>query len=51
MVDCFKLDRAAAEDAGSVAQDGARIAREAGLKAEPVTVEATGPVRDHADAH
>ncbi len=44
MVDFFKLDRAAAEDAGSVANDGVRIAREAGLKAEPVTVEATGPV-------
>jgi nucleotide-binding universal stress UspA family protein len=45
MVDFFKLDRAAAEDAGNVAaQDGVRIARDAGLKAEPITVEATGSV-------
>jgi nucleotide-binding universal stress UspA family protein len=44
MVDFFKLDRAAAEDAGSVAQDGVRIAQHAGLKAEPITVEARGPV-------
>jgi nucleotide-binding universal stress UspA family protein len=44
MVDFFKLDRAAAEDAGNVAQAGARIAQDAGLKAEPVAVEATGPV-------
>lgn len=44
MVDFFKLDRAAAEDAGRVANDGVRIAQQAGLKAEPVTVEATGPV-------
>ncbi len=44
MVDFFKLDRAAAEDAGNIAQDGVRIARDVGLKAEPVTVEATRPV-------
>jgi Universal stress protein family len=44
MVDFFELDRAAAEDAGNIAQDGVRIAQDAGLKAEPVTVEATGPV-------
>ncbi len=44
MVDFFKLDRAAAEDAVRVADDGVRIAHEAGLKAEPITVEATGPV-------
>lgn len=44
MGDFFKLDRVAAEDAGRVANDGVRIAQQAGLKAEPVTVEATGPV-------
>ncbi len=44
MVDFFKLDRAAAEDAGNIAQDGVCIAQDVGLKAEPVTVEATGPV-------
>jgi nucleotide-binding universal stress UspA family protein len=44
MVDFFALDRAAAEDAGNVAHDGVRIAQDAGLKAEPVTIEATGPV-------
>jgi nucleotide-binding universal stress UspA family protein len=44
MVDFFKLDRAAAEDAGNIAQEGVRIAQDVGLKAEPVTVEDTGPV-------
>jgi nucleotide-binding universal stress UspA family protein len=44
MVDFVELDRAAAEDAGRVAAEGVRIANEAGLEAEPVAVEATGPV-------
>ncbi|PZS14611.1 MAG: universal stress protein UspA [Solirubrobacterales bacterium] len=43
MVDFFALDRAAAEDAGAVAQAGVRLAREAGLEAEAEAVEATGP--------
>ena len=38
------LDRAAAEHGGRVADEGAHIAQEAGLEAEPVAVEATGPV-------
>ena len=44
MVNFAELDRAAAEDGGRVADQGARIAQEVGLEAEPVTVEATGPV-------
>ncbi len=44
MVDFFELDRAAAEDAGNVCHDGVRIAQQAGMKAEAVAVEATGPV-------
>jgi nucleotide-binding universal stress UspA family protein len=44
MVDFVELDRAAAEDGGRVAGDGAQIAQEAGLEAEPLAVEATGPV-------
>jgi len=44
VVDLAELDRAAAEDGCWVAADGARIAREAGLVAEPVAVKAIGPV-------
>ena len=44
MGDFAELDRAAAEQGGRVAEDGARIAREAGFDAEPVAVKATGPV-------
>ena len=44
MVDFIKLDRAAAEDGGRIAGEGVRIAREAGLDAEPLAVEATGPI-------
>ena len=44
MVDFVELDRAAAEAGGRVADEGVRIAQEAGLDAEPVAVEATGPV-------
>lgn len=40
----FELDRAAAEHGGRIAGDGVRIAREAGLDAEPLAVEATGAV-------
>jgi nucleotide-binding universal stress UspA family protein len=57
MVDFFALDRAAADDGGRVADAGARLAREAGLEAEPLAAEANGPVwktiveiADHLDA-
>ena len=43
-VDFFELDRAGAEDARSVGHDGVRVAQKAGLNAELVAVEATGPV-------
>jgi nucleotide-binding universal stress UspA family protein len=43
-VDYAELDRAAAADADRIAAEGVRIAREAGLKAEPVAVGAAGPV-------
>jgi hypothetical protein len=35
---------AGAEAGGRVAEDGAQIAREAGLRAEPIAIEATPPV-------
>jgi nucleotide-binding universal stress UspA family protein len=44
MVDLFELDRAASEAGGRVADEGVRIAQEAGLLAEPVAVQAAGPV-------
>jgi nucleotide-binding universal stress UspA family protein len=44
MVDLFELDRAAAKAGDGVAEEGARLAREAGLLAEPVAVQAAGPV-------
>jgi nucleotide-binding universal stress UspA family protein len=44
IVDVFAPDRAAVEHAGRVAGDGARIARDVGLQAEPLAVEAAGPV-------
>jgi nucleotide-binding universal stress UspA family protein len=44
MVNMVDLDRAVAEDTGRMADDGVRIALEAGLAAEPMTVEADGPV-------
>lgn len=44
MVDLFELDRAAAQAGDRVADEGARLAREAGLLAEPVAVQAAGPV-------
>ncbi len=42
--DYFDLDRQAAESGGRVASDGVRIARSVGFDAEPLAVEATGPV-------
>lgn len=44
MVNFAQLDRAAAEDGARVAEQGAGIAREASLVAEPIAVGATGPV-------
>ena len=44
MFNFAKVNRAAAERGGRVAADGVRIAEQAGLRAEPVAVEATGPV-------
>jgi nucleotide-binding universal stress UspA family protein len=43
-VDFFELDRVAAEAGGRTAEEGVRTALEVGLKAEPVAIEATGPV-------
>jgi nucleotide-binding universal stress UspA family protein len=43
-VDLFELDRAMADAAGRLADEGVRIAQEAGLLADPLVVEATGPV-------
>jgi nucleotide-binding universal stress UspA family protein len=39
-----ELDRAGAEAGGRVAEEGAQIARDAGLEAEPIAIEATPPV-------
>jgi nucleotide-binding universal stress UspA family protein len=39
-----EIDRAAADESCRTAEEGVRIARDRGLDAEPVTVEATGPV-------
>jgi nucleotide-binding universal stress UspA family protein len=44
MVDFFEVDRASADVGGRVADEGVRIARAAGLDAEPLAVEAAGPV-------
>ena len=44
MFDFVEVNRAAADLGGRVAGDGVRIAQQAGLHAEPVAVEATGPV-------
>ena len=44
MVEFFKFDRAGAETARRVADEGVRIAIEAGLQATPLAVEADGPV-------
>jgi nucleotide-binding universal stress UspA family protein len=44
VVNFAELDRAGAEAGGRVAEEGAQIAREAGLRAESVAIEATPPV-------
>jgi nucleotide-binding universal stress UspA family protein len=44
MVNFVELDRAAADDGGRIAEEGVRIAREAGLEAEPIAIKATGSV-------
>jgi nucleotide-binding universal stress UspA family protein len=44
MYDLAALNRAAAEDGDRLADEGVRIAQEVGLLAEPVAVQATGPV-------
>jgi nucleotide-binding universal stress UspA family protein len=44
MVDFPALDRAAADAGGRVADAGVRIAQHAGLRAQPLAVQATGPV-------
>jgi nucleotide-binding universal stress UspA family protein len=43
-VNFVELDRAAAENADHVAEEGARIARDAGFDAEPAAIKASGPV-------
>jgi nucleotide-binding universal stress UspA family protein len=43
-LDFVELDRAAADDGGRLAEEGAGIAQQAGLTAEPVAVEAAGAV-------
>ena len=54
-VNSVELDREAAEEGSRIANEGVRIAQGAGLRAEPVVVEATGPVWktivDIADEH
>jgi nucleotide-binding universal stress UspA family protein len=44
MFNFAELDRAGAEAGGRVAEEGARIARAAGLRAESIAIEATPPV-------
>jgi nucleotide-binding universal stress UspA family protein len=55
MADFPELDRAGAEAGGRVAEEGAQVAREAGLQAESIAIEATPPVwktiLDTADLH
>jgi nucleotide-binding universal stress UspA family protein len=55
MVNFPELDRTGAEAGGRVAEEGAQIAREVGLQAESVAIEATPPVWktivDTADLH
>jgi nucleotide-binding universal stress UspA family protein len=54
-VNSVQLDREAAEEGARIANEGIRIAQAAGLRAEPLVVEATGPVwktiLDLADDH
>ena len=55
LVNVAELDRAGAEAGARVAEEGAQIARKAGLRAESVAIEATPPVWktivDTADLH
>ena len=44
MLNYVELDRDAAELAERIASEGARVARDAGMRAEPLAVKATGPV-------
>jgi nucleotide-binding universal stress UspA family protein len=44
MVDYGELDRAAGEHGSRLAEQGARLAHQAGLDADPVPVEASGPI-------
>jgi nucleotide-binding universal stress UspA family protein len=44
MLDLIELNRAAADDGGRLAEEGVHIANDAGLLAEPVAIEAAGPV-------
>jgi len=44
MVNLVEVDRAGAEDGGRLAGEGVRIARDAGLMAEPLALEAAGPI-------
>ena len=44
MVNVVEVERAPVESGGRVANEGARIAQDAGLDAEPVGVETTRPV-------
>jgi nucleotide-binding universal stress UspA family protein len=44
MVDLFELDQVAAEYGARVADEGVRIARDAGLEADPLVVKAAGSV-------
>jgi nucleotide-binding universal stress UspA family protein len=57
VVNFAELDRAGAEAGGAVAEEGASLARAAGFDADPLAIEATGPVwktlvdtADHDDA-
>lgn len=44
MPNLSELDQAAAEDGQGRAEEGVELAREAGLQAEPLAVEADGPI-------
>jgi nucleotide-binding universal stress UspA family protein len=44
MVNFIELDREAAERGGRLADEGVRIARDVGLRAEPLVVKAPGPI-------
>jgi nucleotide-binding universal stress UspA family protein len=55
MLNFAELDRAGAKAGGALAEEGARAAQAAGLDAQPIAIEATGPVWktivDTADLH